>query len=110
MTKTTDLDTLLDTWGREEKLILRKMHTAAGRPNRQRFTSINASRLMRKYRNRKDRSYAEKVAYQLADNFTISELVGGNRKHLELPAYIHTFGNSGTAKSQREASSERNRL
>ncbi|MBN4867729.1 MULTISPECIES: hypothetical protein [Providencia] len=108
MTKTTDLDTLLDTWGREEKLILRKMHTAAGRPNRKRFTSINASRLMRKYRNRKDCMYAEKVAYRLSEICFMTELIKNNREQAGLPTYIFTFGNSGTAKSQREASNAGN--
>lgn len=100
--KGTDLDTLLDAWGKEEKLVLKKMHTAAGRPNRQRFTSINASRLMRKYRNRKDCIYAEKVAYRLSEICFMSDLIKNNREQAGLPTYIFTFGNSGTVKSRRE--------
>lgn len=102
--KGTTLTELLAAWDKTAKQAVWKMYCAAGKPDRERFTSINAARYRQKYRNRKDRSYAEKVAYQLADNCSISELVGSNRKHLGLPPYIFTFGNSGTAKSQREAS------
>ncbi|MEY0079313.1 hypothetical protein AB7W43_22400 [Providencia rettgeri] len=106
--KGTTLTELLAAWDKAAKQTVWKMYCAAGKPNREQFTSVNAARYRRKYRNRKNRSYAEKVAYQLADNLTISELVGSNRKHFELPAYIYTFGNSGTAKSQREASNAGN--
>lgn len=106
--KGTTLTELMEVWNKTGNQAVWKMYCAAGNPDRERFTSINAARYRRKYRNRKDHSYAEKVAYQLADNCSIADLVGNNRKHLGLPPYIYTFGNSGTAKSQREASNAGN--
>ncbi|WP_272572412.1 hypothetical protein [Providencia sp. PROV258] len=51
---------------------------------------------------------AARMARELTRMDVIGELIRNNRKNSGLPEIIHTFGNSGTAKSQREASNAGN--
>lgn len=111
MTKATKLEDLITAWKRQKMAITKRTHAAAGYPDKDRWSEIvmaHYRRINRMDMGRSMRNRASYIAGLLNHNDAFGAMIRNNRKISELPEIIHTFGNSGTAKSQREASNAGN--
>lgn len=100
--KGTTLTELIRTWEDYKDIISRRAHMAAGYPDRKRWREIMRVRKRRLVRG-KAINRAHRVAKKL-EHHEYLQWMNDFRGKNGLPKMIHTFGNSGTAKSQREAS------
>ncbi|HEI9805968.1 TPA: hypothetical protein SLN32_000908 [Proteus mirabilis] len=104
--KGTTLTELIRTWEDFKGIISRRAHMAAGYPDRKRWREI-----MRVHKRRLVRGKAINRAYRVAkklDHLEYLQWMNDIRGKKGLPKMIYTFGNSGTAKSQQEASNAGN--
>ncbi|WP_109395755.1 hypothetical protein [Proteus faecis] len=104
--KGTTLTELIRAWEDYKDIISTRAHMAAGYPDRKRWREIMRVRKRRLVRGKKiNRAY--RVAKKL-DHLEYLQWMNDFRGKKGLPKMIYTFGNSGTAKSQREASNAGN--
>ena len=111
MTKATTLEDLTIAWEKQKMAITRRTHAAAGYPDRGRWREIvmaHYRRVNRRDMGRSMRNRASHIAGLLNHYDAFGAMIRNNRKNSGLPEIIYTFGNSGTAKSQREASNADN--
>lgn len=104
--KGTTLTELMRTWADYKDIISSRAHMAAGYPDRKRWREI-----MRVHKRRLVRGKAINRAHRVAkklDRHEYLQWMNDFRGKKGLPKMIYTFGNSGTAKSQREASNAGN--
>lgn len=102
----TTLNDLTNAWNKQMMAITKRTHAAAGYPDKKRWREIvmaHTNRVMRRNMGKCGRNRASRVAGALETNDLWGAMIRANRKHSGLPEVIHTFGNSGTAKSQRES-------
>lgn len=109
--KGTTLTDLTIAWDSTKRAITKRTHAASGYVNKQRWLEIvlaHHRRVVRGKMGTNKPNKAARIAGELNRMDVLSEMIRNNRKNSGLPEIIYTFGNSGTAKSQREASNAGN--